>query len=100
MPSATSAPSATVYSLQRIFRVRFFAHLEHSLGFLCAEQFEEFGEVVLFPRLPQLLDLPESVRFDLQLDRVLRRVLHQGVARLKFEITGHIADPDQHGAAK
>src|SRR5271157_2133538 len=83
-----------------VLGVRFFANLDHTLSFLCAEQLEQFREVVFLPRLPQLLDLPECVWLDLKFNGAFWRVLHQGVARLEFEIAGDVTDAGQHTSSE
>ena len=83
-----------------VFGIWFFADIEHTLVFLCAEQFEQFREVVFLPGLSQPLDLPESVWLDLKLNGVVGCVFHQCVARLEFEITGNITNADQHGSTE
>jgi len=90
---ATSAPSATVYSLLVYSDLVLRRHRAHS-DFLRAEQLEQVREVVFLPCFPQLLDLPESVRFDLKLNGVLWCVLYQCVTRLEFEIAGNINECD------
>src|SRR5579864_4593359 len=82
-----------------ILRVRIFGDVERTLALLCAQQVEKFREVVFFPRLSQFLNLLQSEGFQLEFYGVLRRMLHKGVARLEFEISRNVPNPDQRRPA-
>ena len=68
------------------------------LRFGGAEQPEEFLEVSLLDRRPQLRYLLQSLRLDFHLDRVLARVLDERVAGLERERARHLADSEHDGS--
>src|SRR5208283_2510118 len=56
--------------VRSVVRIGFFAGIEDSLTLLRAQQLKQLREVVGLERLPYFLDLAESVRLDLQFNRV------------------------------
>jgi len=80
--------------------IGFFAGFQDPLAQLGSQQFKQLGKVVFLERLPHFPDLAESVRLDFEFDGIIRRVFQQGVARIEFEIAGHVAKTDQNRTAK
>src|SRR5215469_878579 len=82
--------------VRRVVRVAFFAGFKNALAILGTQQLEQLCEVVRLERPSYFLDLAESVWLDLQLNRVFRGMLQQGVARIEFEVAGDVAKANHY----